>query len=652
MLGRTDRRLRIIVLLVAFAVFAVAAVARLGYWQVAQGEILRDQAASVLVRPTQQPAIRGNIYDRNGSLLATTAFRDTLAVYPKLVAKDDRSTLVDILAPILNLSPARKASLARELVANGEYLVVDRELTFDQSQQVRAALGALPATFTQLSRALTLDPHAVRVYPAEGGAPGTTLASQLLGFVNAEGVGSYGIEQQYNSVLAGTPTVVDSLQDSSGRVLESSSRVVQQGANGLDIHLTIDASLQLQLETEIYSAWIADNSKQVSALIMDPQNGEILAWASVPGYDANNYAEIAANESELLQDPIVSQIYEPGSVMKMFTAAAAIEAGVVTPGTKVHDVYALHFGDDTIHDSDHRAMGWMPFRDAIAYSRNVVAAQVARRLDTTVDKASARLYKTWQRFGLGSPTGIDLSGEVSGIASDPKATRWQPIDLANRSFGQSVAVTPIQLGTGYAAMINGGFRVQPHVLGGIGVDAQAVDAPQRIITASLASQLQGILHHVTASVPWYARGSLIPGYQVGGKTGTAQVWDAQKMEYSYNTFNFTFVGYVGGAVPNALIVTHIAEASPKVIKQGDLELGITSYGLFRRIANDTIHILGIPRLSDPQAGLPEPGSAAQQDLYPDLYALWKQGVGPKHYRQQGGGGLHGHGPDPSPTPRR
>ena len=113
-------------------------------------------------------------------------------------------------------------------------------------------------------------------------------------------------------------------------------------------------------------------------------------------------------------------------------------------------------------------MGWMSFRDAIAYSRNVVAAEVARRLDTTVDKAGAKLYKTWGRFGIGSLTGVDVSGEVPGIASDPHVTKWQPVDLANRSFGQSVAVTPIQLGTGYTAMINGGFRVQPHVVAAVG----------------------------------------------------------------------------------------------------------------------------------------------------------------------------------------
>ncbi len=652
MLGRTDRRLRILVLLVAFVIFAGAAVMRLGYWQVARGSELQRQASDAMVRPTEQPAIRGNIYDRHAALLATTAFRDTLALYPTLVAEADRPALIGLLAPILHLTPARKDALAKDLAGGGQYLVVDRELTFEQSQQLTDALTAIPVDGPHLARAVSLEPHPVRVYPAEGGAPGTTLASQLLGFVNAEGVGSYGVEQQYNSVLAGTPTRYDSRQDSSGRVLESSSQIVQQGANGLDIHLTIDASLQLQLETEIYAAWVADNSKQVSALIMDPSNGEILAWASVPGYDANNYAETAANQQQLFQDPIVSQIYEPGSVMKMFTAAAAIDAGVVTPDTQVHDVYALHFGGDTIHDSDHKAMGWLPFRDAIAYSRNVVAAEVARRLDKTVDKAGAKLYKTWQKFGIGSPTGIDLSGEVPGIASDPKVTKWQPVDLANRSFGQSVAVTPIQLGMGYTAMINGGFRVHPHVLAAVGDQAQAATAPQRIISASLAGQLQGILHHVTASVPWYAQGSLIPGYQVGGKTGTAQVFDAQKGKYSYNTFNFTFVGYVGGATPNAVILTHIGEASPKVIKQGDLELGITSYQLFRRIANDAIHTLGIPRLDDPQAGMPEPGSAAQQELYPDLYAAWKQGIKPHGGGPQGGGGPQRHGPDPSPTPRR
>jgi cell division protein FtsI/penicillin-binding protein 2 len=652
MLGRTDRRLRILVLLVAFGVLATAAVARLSYWQVALGSNLRDQAGDQLVQPSQQPAIRGNIYDRNGILLATTAFRESLAVYPNLVASDDQKGLVDLLAPILHLDAAGKAELTANLNGKAKYLTVARELTTDQSQRLSAALSALPADGPNLATVISRETHPVRVYPTAGGAPGTTLASQLLGFVDAQGVGSYGIEQRYNSVLAGSPTTFTSLHDVAGNALETSSQVVQQGVDGQDVHLTIDASLQLKLEGEIYAAWIADSSKQVSALVMDPANGEILAWASVPGYDANDYAQVARDHRELLQDPIVSQVYEPGSVMKMFTAAAAIDAGVVTPESKVHDVYSLRFGGDVIHDSDHRAMGWMTFRDAIAYSRNIVAAEIARRLDSTVDKAAAKLYRTWQRFGIGSATGIDLSGEVSGIAADPHSTKWQPIDLANRSFGQSVAVTPIQLGTGYTAMINGGFRVQPHLLAAIGDEAQASAAPQRIITSGLARQLQGVLHHVTASVPWYAKGSLIPGYQIGGKTGTAQEFDVQKGKYSYNTFNFTFVGYVGGATPNAVIVTHIGEASPKVIKQGDLELGITSYQLFHRIAEDAIHTLDVARAADPQAGMPEPGSAAQQEMYPDLYATWKEGARPNHTGSNGGVGPNGHAPDPSPTPRR
>jgi cell division protein FtsI/penicillin-binding protein 2 len=651
-LGRTDRRLRILVLLVAFAVFAVAAVARLGYWQVARGSELQTQAIGQMVRPSEQPAVRGNIYDRHGTVLATTAYRDTLAVYPNLVAPADRRALIDLLAPILQLGAGEQKTLASNLQGGGAYLVVARQLTTDQSQAVRDALSATPAKEAGLDRAIALEPHPVRLYPATGGAPGTTLASQLLGFVNAQWLGSYGIEQQYNGVLAGTPTTLASLHDASGRSIETTSQVVQQGANGRDVYLTIDASLQLQLEKEIYAAWIADNSKSVSALILDPATGEILAWASVPGYDANDFSQVAADHPERFEDPIVSQIYEPGSVMKMFTAAAAIDAGVITPDTQVHDVYALRFGSDTVHDSDHRAMGWLPFRDAIAYSRNVVAAEVARRLDSSVDKASAKLYRTWQRFGIGTPTGVDLSGEVPGIAADPHVTKWQPIDLANRSFGQSVAVTPIQLGVGYTAMINGGFRVQPHLLAAIGSEGQAAAPRQRIISASLAGKLQGILHHVTASVPWYAQGSLIPGYEIGGKTGTAQVWDPQKMKYSYNTFNFSFIGYVGGKIPGAVIVTHIAEASPKVIKQGDLELGITSYQLFRRIAKDAIYTLDIPPLRDPRAGMPEPGSAAQQQLYPDLYAAWKKGISPQHGGPPAGAGHHGHAPGASHAPGR
>jgi cell division protein FtsI/penicillin-binding protein 2 len=639
MLGRTDHRLRIVILLVVFFAFAFAAVSRLAYWQVARGGELSQAALSQAERPIEEQAVRGNIFDRNGVVLATTAFRDTLAAYPDQIPAALRRPLVTSLSPILQLDEKAGDDLVDRLGSGGRYLIVNRELTEAQSVAVRDLINR------EGLAALVLEPHAVRLYPSTGGAPGTTLASQLIGFVTAAGAGNYGIEQRYDSILAGRPKLLAALRDSDGRPLQSSAQVIDPGADGQDLHLSIDASLQLQLEKELYAAWVANAAKSVSAVIMDPKSGELLAWAAVPGYDANDYARTASTHPEILQDPIVSQVYEPGSVMKMFTAAAAMKDSAITPNTKVHDRQELVFGTQTIHNSDLGSMGVMRFRDAIAYSRNLATAEVAMKLDKTTQKSAAKLYDAWKTLGIGSLTGVDVSGEVGGIAPNPASQVWQPLDLANRAFGQSVAVTQIQLAVGYAAMANGGYRVQPHLLSAVGSEPSLEVAPKRVITAGLAADLKGIMHHVTGSVPWYADGSLIRGYEVGGKTGTAQVWDAEKGSYTYNRFNFSFIGYVGGDEPAAIIAVRIGEAVPGVRGQGQLELGITSYQLFRRIAVDTIARLDIPRATDKDAGFPEHGSAAEKQLFPQRWAAWQAEV-KKHKRdaqknRQGQGSLPG-----------
>ena len=504
------------------------------------------------------------------------------------------------------------------------YVVLDREL----SEQQSAGIKALPSKDQDV---LALTPHPIRVYPLPGGAPATTLASQLLGFVTAtpDGTsyhGNYGIEQRYDAELAGRPTLMSASRDPFGRPLQSSALVTDQGVDGKDVRLTIDATLQLQLEKELYAAWVADKAKVVSGLVLDPRNGQILAWASVPGYDANDFAHVASTQPLLLQDPIVSQVYEPGSVMKMLTATAALQTHTVTPNTLVDDTGALRIGTQVVHDSDWLSMGWIPFKDVIAYSRNVGTAKVAARLGATTAKASEVLFHTWQTYGIGQRSGVDLASEEAGIAADPSVQPWQRIDLANRSFGQGVAVTPAQLATAYTSMINGGLRVQPHFLAAVGDVAQPDPEPRRIIPAALAGTLQGIMHHVLSSVPWYAQQSLIPGWQVGGKTGTAQIWMPQQAQYSPNTFNFSFVGYVGGDKPAAVVVLRIGEARPKIKGHGKLVLNITSYGLFERVARDAIDTLDIPRASDPAAGLPEPLSQAERVLQPQLFAKHKYDI--------------------------
>jgi cell division protein FtsI (penicillin-binding protein 3) len=239
-------------------------------------------------------------------------------------------------------------------------------------------------------------------------------------------------------------------------------------------------------------------------------------------------------------------------------------------------------------------MGWMTFQDAIAYSRNVVAAKVALGLGDSTRASSAALYDMWLRLGYGEPTGIDVAGEVAGIVRDPALTPWREIDLANGAFGQGVAVTPIQLATAFAALINGGVRVHPHVVQGIGDDDVVVDPPTQVINDSLSRTLVKLMRHVVTEVPFYRDRTLVPGYDVGGKTGTAQIWDPKANggigAWKRNLFNYSFVGYIGreSGRPDLVVAIQIEEGTPTVARVGHLEMPVMSFELFRRIATDAI----------------------------------------------------------------
>ena len=452
-------------------IFAAVGVLRLAYWQVVMGPDLSVRAMGQIQKTADVPAVRGDILDRNGRVLATTAYRDTLAAFPKAIGDKARQTIVDGVGEILGLDEAARTRLAQTtLDARLEYAVIARELTEDQSRQMRAFIDRQRLGGLKL---LELLPHAVRIYPNPGGQPGTSLASQLLGFVQGStGTGHYGIEGHYDAVLAGTPTRVAVARDGGG-TLESSELVLDPGVDGRDIRLSIDASLQLQLEKELFLAWNADRAQRVSGIVMDPDNGEILAWASVPGYDAN---DIAATDASLFQDPNVSQVYEPGSVMKMLTATAALETKAVTPDSRIMDSSSIRFGPDTVRNADHQGMGRIPFRDVIAYSRNVGVVQGRQATGPEHGQGVAGALSDVAAAGHRGAHGRGRAGRGRGHRRRPREAPWAPIDLANRSFGQAVAVTLVQLATAFAPMADGGMRVQPHFLVAIGDDPQPVAA--------------------------------------------------------------------------------------------------------------------------------------------------------------------------------
>jgi cell division protein FtsI/penicillin-binding protein 2 len=206
----------------------------------------------------------------------------------------------------------------------------------------------------------------------------------------------------------------------------------------------------------------------------------------------------------------------------------------------------------------------------------------------------AILHDTWSRFGFGQKTGVDLAGEVRGLVNDPTISAWQQIDLANGSFGQGVAVTPIQLAMAFAAMVNGGTLVQPHVVKAIGTTEIESRPLGRVLEPKLSTTLISMMNHVVTEVPTYRSRTLIKGYEVGGKTGTAQIWDPAAREgrgaWKVNLFNYSFVGYIGrdAGVPDLVIAVKINEGTPTVARVGQLEMPVMSFELFRRIATDAI----------------------------------------------------------------
>jgi cell division protein FtsI (penicillin-binding protein 3) len=591
MLGRTDSRRRLLFLLAAFLIGSSALIARTAYWQVVRGQEMGVKAAAQTSVRVTLPSRRGEIYDRSGTvLLATSVARDRLvASTDKLTAAQRRQT-GDQLVSVLGLDEAAESTLRAKLASGKVYTILARGLEPEASDRVRSLMG------TRQVFGLSLEAEPQRVYPQAGGGPHSTLAAQLLGFVNRDGTGQYGVEQSYQTTLAGQPRILTATRDANGRAMLDDAQVVQPGVLGEDLRLTIDAGLQLSVEQELLAAYIADGAKSVSAVVMDPYTGEVYAEASYPSYDANQYQAVAAKSPSRFIDPLVSTVYEPGSVFKFMTATAALERGTVTTTTKIKDTGTLRLdgGHSRIDDADNKPMGWMTFEDGIAYSRNVVASKVALMLGKNTATSSAALHDMWLRLGFGARTGIDVAGEVKGLVNDPGIQPWRQIDLANGSFGQGVAVTPMQLAAAYAVLMNGGTRIQPHVVQAVGDQEVTEPTGERVIDAGLSSTLVGMMSHVIDEVPFYRDRTLVPGYYVGGKTGTAQIWDPTMYDgrggWKRNLFNYSFVGFIARQEhhPDLVVAVRIEEGTPTVARVGHLEMPVMSFELFRRIATNAI----------------------------------------------------------------
>jgi cell division protein FtsI/penicillin-binding protein 2 len=491
-----------------------------------------------------EPAPRGRIYDRNGYLLSGDEAHFELA-YDRSGANYDR--FIKEVAPTLGISAAEILALKDQPAIIHRQL--DKDLSYEQGSLVR----------DKDVWGFTAHPYWKRAYP-EG-----SLAAHVLGFVNEDRLGLYGVEGWYNDVL--TPT-----RQADGTF-----------APGADIVLTIDRNAQAITEEELALALRDTGAASGSIIVANPRNGEILAMASAPGYDPARFGEIADVQNEkAFVNPNVSDLHEPGSIFKVLTMAAALDSGTVTRDTVYNDTASIEVGGQVIWNWDRGAHGPTDMTGLLAKSLNVGASTLAIRM------GQQTFYNYLRAFNLGRPTGIDLQHEAAGlvITRDKNPDRWSEAILASNSFGQAIATTPIQMVASIGAVANDGVLVQPHVVKKIirsdRVDEAKVVALGHPISRETANTLSDMLADaVRREVPE----ATVDGYTIAGKTGTAQIPIPGGYDDPWTIASF--IAYAPAHDPQVIVLVKLDRPTSSMWGSE------TAVPVFHRLAERLFPVLGI-----------------------------------------------------------
>lgn len=464
-------------------------------WLKEKARRMSEQAAEILPP-------RGQVMDRNGNWLAINDTRYTVSFSPQFVRQPRE--LADFLAEMLGRPESELFELASLDPEQTLYAPVPHPgVTSELAQQIEA-LG-LEQGIDLAGLDLTPKPH--RTYPAG------SLAAHVLGFVayNEAGrlTGYYGVEEYYNEILAGQP--ISAVK----RLVPFDVELDPAPPGGQDLVLTIDRRLQFETERILADGLASTGAHSGMIIVMEPQTGEILAMASLPSFDPNDYASYA---NGLYTNPAVGAQYEPGSTFKVLTMAAALDSGTVAPETPFLDTGVVEVGGAIIHNWNYDAWGPQDMTGCLQYSLNVCLATVATWMGPKV------FYDYMTAFGIGQTLSVDLAAESAGRLKQPGDPDWYDSDLGTNSFGQGVAVTPLQLLTAISAVANDGAMMQPHVLyqviNGDNVHTtrpQVLGRPIRPETAATLTEMLAV------SLEREASGALVPGYRIAGKTGTAQI---------------------------------------------------------------------------------------------------------------------------------
>lgn len=530
--------------------------------QVREAARLKAMAEDQYLKEVELPPKRGRILDRNGAELAASAEVDSVHVNARmLIAAGRVAETARALADALHLD---RRELERKLKARRYFIWVKRRIAPEEARAVRDL--QLPGVY--------LDREPRRYYPNRA------LAGPLLGWAGLDAKGQEGIELEYDRWLRGAHEQVMGLRDALGRAVLVGGVGDVADVAGHDLYTTIDRYIQFRLERALENGVLRTHAKAGVAVALDPTSGEVLAMASVPSLNPNepDGARERGARNRAVTDP-----FEPGSTMKTFSIAGALEAGVV----RVDQEWFCENGhfkvaNATIHDAE--PIGEVTTTGVLAKSSNVCTAKIAAR------EGRQRLREILVRFGFGRPTGVDLPGERAGQIR--AVERMGPVETATMSFGQGLTATPLQIAAAYAAVANGGTWYRPHVMRKIvSPEGQTVQEAhpegRRVISPALAATMRGMLYAVTQK-GGTAQTMSLPGYKFAGKTGTAQEVDPATRRYSPDKWASSFVGFAPFDHPRILVYVMIDQ--PQGSHYGALVAG----PVWQEVMADALRWLGVP----------------------------------------------------------
>ncbi|MBI5696535.1 MAG: penicillin-binding protein 2 [Nitrospirae bacterium] len=570
----TKGRVMLIAALLALGYIGITA--RLVYLQVIRQSDLAAMASRQQTEVADLPPRRGTIYDRNGHELAVSM--DAKSLYGVPANSEDPLGAARRLAPILGMDAGE---LADRLSGGRKFVWLARKVDPGVPDRIDAA--GLPPKLTGWL------PDSRRYYPKKA------LAAHVLGFTGTDSKGLEGLEASYEVYVGGIAGQAAVEKDGSGKDVLSIEEGYVAPKPGCDVTLTIDEKVQYIAEKELDRIMAEFSPISATAIVMDPNTGEVLAMANRPGFNPNSWQGTKADN---WRNRAVTDPYEPGSTFKLVTAAAALEEGIYRPSDTVNrGENQIEVGGRIIHNS-HKEENpkSLTFSEVIQKSDNVGTVKIALRL------GDDRLHGYAQAFGFGAKTGVDLPGENPGLLRDVKD--WSGVSIASVAFGQEVSVTPLQVLTAVNCIANGGWYCEPYIVSEVrSADGTVLMKKQpnrlrRVVSGATAKTMTKIMSTVVEE-GGTALEANIRGYQVAGKTGTAQKFDPAIRRYSKEKFMSSFVGFVPAESPKVSILVVVNEP------HGQHYGGLVAAPAFRSIALGALTYMKVPTRMPEQTVLVE-----------------------------------------------